>query len=309
MALSILYRGPLSSCNYECHYCPFAKRHETAAELKRDEQALRRFVAWCGQQTDRELAVFITPWGEALVRRWYQHALAQLSHLPHIRRVAIQTNLSCRLDWLDQCDRQRVALWCTWHPTEVALDDFLAQCFALEERQIRYSIGVVGLREAFAAIADLRRRMPPHVYLWINAFKDEGSSYYEPSEIAFLESVDPYFRANLIDHASFGQRCHTGQSVITVDGDGNIRRCHFIPAVIGNIYERDWSACLQPRLCTNGTCSCHIGYIHMPHLEQQAIYGEGLLERIPNWPGLYHSNPSPSFATNAAGGGNELAEP
>ena len=26
MNLSILYRGPLSSCNYACGYCPFAKR-------------------------------------------------------------------------------------------------------------------------------------------------------------------------------------------------------------------------------------------------------------------------------------------
>ena len=34
--LRILYRGPLSSCNYGCPYCPFAKHHETAAELKVD---------------------------------------------------------------------------------------------------------------------------------------------------------------------------------------------------------------------------------------------------------------------------------
>ena len=29
MNLSILYRGPLSSCNYGCEYCPFAKHRET----------------------------------------------------------------------------------------------------------------------------------------------------------------------------------------------------------------------------------------------------------------------------------------
>jgi biotin synthase-like enzyme len=39
MALSVLYRGPLSSCNYDCHYCPFAKHHETSAELRRDREA------------------------------------------------------------------------------------------------------------------------------------------------------------------------------------------------------------------------------------------------------------------------------
>jgi hypothetical protein len=44
LSLSILYRGPLSSCNYACGYCPFAKRRETAAELARDREALARFV-------------------------------------------------------------------------------------------------------------------------------------------------------------------------------------------------------------------------------------------------------------------------
>jgi hypothetical protein len=42
--LSILYRGPLSSCNYACAYCPFAKRRESSAELTRDRAALARFL-------------------------------------------------------------------------------------------------------------------------------------------------------------------------------------------------------------------------------------------------------------------------
>src|SRR5439155_13329710 len=46
LTLSLLYRGPLSSCNYDCGYCPFAKRRETAAELARDRTALGRFVDW-----------------------------------------------------------------------------------------------------------------------------------------------------------------------------------------------------------------------------------------------------------------------
>ena len=97
LKLSILYRGPLSSCNYDCHYCPFAKHHETAAELADDRRKLRRFVQWVGDRpASDEIRVFFTPWGEALTRRWYQEAIAELSHLPHVRKVAVQTNLSCR---------------------------------------------------------------------------------------------------------------------------------------------------------------------------------------------------------------------
>jgi MoaA/NifB/PqqE/SkfB family radical SAM enzyme len=280
MALDILYRGPLSSCNYDCGYCPFAKRHETATELKRDAAALARFIAWAGDQHDLELSVLFTPWGEALIRPWYQQALAELSRLPHLRRVAIQTNLSCRLDWLADCDVDKVNLWCTWHPSEAALDDFLTQAAELDRRGVRYSVGIVGVREAFDHIRQARERLPPHVYLWINALKDVPD-YYSPGEVEFLTSIDPHFPTNLTSHASLGKHCGAGETAIAVDGNGDIRRCHFVRPVIGNIYQPDWRQALRRRACPNRTCGCHIGYVHLPHLGQRAIYGDGLLGRIP----------------------------
>ncbi|GAA2645559.1 hypothetical protein GCM10009864_04710 [Streptomyces lunalinharesii] len=55
-------------------------------------------MAWAAQQTDDRLSVLFTPWGEGLVRSWYRRALVELSRLPHVRRVAIQTNLGCRTE-------------------------------------------------------------------------------------------------------------------------------------------------------------------------------------------------------------------
>jgi hypothetical protein len=280
MELNILYRGPLSSCNYDCHYCPFAKRHETAAELKRDAAALERFVDWADEQSDLKFSILFTPWGEALVRPWYQRAIVRLSRLPQLGRVAIQTNLSCRLEWLEACSASKVNLWCTWHPSQAPLDDFLAQTAELDRRGIAYSVGIVGLRESFADIRRAQGRLAPHVYLWINAFKDEPD-YYTPEDVAFLESVDPHFRTNLATHASLGQPCLAGETAIAVDGDGTIRRCHFVKAAIGNIYEANWRSVLRPRLCPNATCGCHIGYVHLSALRQSEIYGDGLLARIP----------------------------
>jgi MoaA/NifB/PqqE/SkfB family radical SAM enzyme len=276
----ILYRGPLASCNYDCRYCPFAKRHETAAELKRDEAALARFVDWVARESSLELSILFTPWGEALIRRWYQQALARLSHLPHLRRVAIQTNLSCQLDWLMDCDLSRLSLWCTWHPTQIPLDEFLGQTRELETRGVRYSVGVVGLREAIDAIDELRSRLPASVYLWINAYKDEPN-YYRPGEIERLTSIDPHFRTNLADHPSRGMHCLAGETSLAVDGEGNIRRCHFVPEVLGNLYESNWQRVLARRTCPNDTCGCHIGYVNLPQLGQESLYGDGLLARIP----------------------------
>ena len=179
MNLSILYRGPLSSCNYACGYCPFAKRTESAGELARDRACLERFVRWVGDRSSGTVGVLFTPWGEALVRRWYQEALAALSRTPHVRKAAIQTNLSCKLDWIDGCDLAKLALWCTYHPAETTRERFLTACRSLSGRGVRYSVGVVGLKEHCAEIAALRRELPGDVYLWVNAYKREPD-YYTP---------------------------------------------------------------------------------------------------------------------------------
>jgi len=90
---NILYRGSLSSCNYACTYCPFAKTANTREELLADERQLERFVAWVGTQSDRRMGILFTPWGEALLHRYYRRAMLALAAMPHVYRVAIQTNL------------------------------------------------------------------------------------------------------------------------------------------------------------------------------------------------------------------------
>src|SRR6185312_17115363 len=120
MKLSILYRGPLSSCNYGCAYCPFAKHTETAVEHKADERALNSFVDWVAARKEESISVLFTPWGEALIRKRYQQALVRLTNLANVQKAAIQTNLSCNLAWIESCDKTRLALWTTFHPAEVS---------------------------------------------------------------------------------------------------------------------------------------------------------------------------------------------
>jgi hypothetical protein len=284
LTLSILYRGPLSSCNYACAYCPFAKQQETAAELCRDRAALVRFTDWvAGRPAEDRLGILFTPWGEALTRRWYRDALARLTGLPQVVRAAVQTNLSCGLGWVDDCDKSRLALWATFHPSEVTRAGFLSRCLELDRRGVRFSVGVVGLREHFADIQALRDELPPHVYLWVNAYKDQPN-YYRPGEEEWLAGIDPLFPINNRRHPCLGRPCRAGQTVISVDGDGAVRRCHFIPTVLGNLYDPDFEGVLAERPCTNATCGCHIGYVHMPDLGLYGVFGEGVLERIPTRP-------------------------
>ena len=273
--LSILYRGPLASCNYGCAYCPFAKRRDTRDQLADDRNAWRRFVGWARAQ-ERTLGVLVTPWGEALIRRWYQDGLVELSHLPHVAKVAAQTNLSGDLAWVARADPAKLALWCTYHPAWTSEDAFVAQCERLAG--ISYSVGVVGVPAHAAAAASLRARLPAATYVWINAVK---SIDYSAEERAHWTAIDPLFDLNTHRYASLGRACGAGERAISVDGDGTMRRCHFIAAPIGNLYADDWAAALAPRACTQVDCHCHIGYAHLDHLALDKVFADGLLERVP----------------------------
>ncbi|MFI6345389.1 STM4011 family radical SAM protein [Streptomyces sp. NPDC050560] len=278
MDLTLLYRGPLASCDYDCPYCPFAKRRDTPAQLAADRAALDRFTHWAGERPEDRLSVLFTPWGEALTRSWYRRAVVRLSRLGHVRRVAVQTNLSCRTGWLAAADRDTVALWCTYHPDQVPYDRFLGRTRELAALGVRFSVGVVGLPEHREAAARLRADLPSHVYLWVNAA--EGRAYTD-AEAAAWTALDPLFPYSRHPHASAGAPCRTGDSVVSVDGDGTVRRCHFVRAALGNLYDGSYRAALAPRPCPLAVCDCHIGYVHLETLPLYDVFAGGVLERVP----------------------------
>ncbi|GAA3230610.1 STM4011 family radical SAM protein [Actinocorallia longicatena] len=276
--LTILYRGPLASCDYDCGYCPFAKRRDTPAQLRADRAALERFVSWA-ETRPFELSVLFTPWGEGLARSWYRDALVRLSLLPHVGRVAIQTNLSHRTSWVEAADTSRLALWTTYHPDQVPYDRFLAKSLDLTSRGVRHSVGVVGFPAHLEAARRLRADLPPATYLWVNAA--EGLTYTD-AEAADWTELDPLFPYSRHPHASAGAACRTGEDVISVDGEGTVRRCHFVPTVLGNLYDGSYRAALGPRPCPKPSCDCHIGYLHLRTLPLYDVFAGGLLERIPH---------------------------
>jgi MoaA/NifB/PqqE/SkfB family radical SAM enzyme len=280
MKLSVLYRGPLSSCNYACGYCPFSKRKNTAGQLERDRTALSRFTDWLGRQDRHEWKVLFTPWGEALVRSWYRHAMAVLSHMPHLASVAVQTNLSCGLRWLDKCRVDRVSLWATYHPTETTCEAFVRKVEQVRERGVRICVGVVGVPEFMDEIEHLHQRLPHGVYLWINA-QQPRSRPYTPEETSRFQAIDPQFLLSARRQPSFGRHCPAGELSFTVDGTGDMRRCHFVEQVIGNCYEPDWEQALRPRTCPNRFCDCFLGKSQFLANELTPFFGSTSLERLP----------------------------
>src|SRR5690349_19168241 len=195
--------------------------------------------------------------------------------MPQVRAVAIQTNLSSRLELLADADRSTLALWTTFHPTQISLDAFVERCTSLDAMGLRYSVGVVGLREHFDLIEELRARVRPAVYVWINAYKREPG-YYRDGERERLASVDPLFELNAERHESLGERCAAGRDSLFVRGDGSVSRCHFVDRVIGNLFVDDLDALLGEQPCPVQRCGCFIGYVHLDRLRLRERFGTGL---------------------------------
>jgi len=281
MNLSVLYRGLLSSCNYGCRYCPFAKRTETKAQRASDERALTQFTGWLQDQTQHDWKVLFTPWGEALVRRCYRDAIARLTHADHIKSVAVQTNLSCDLNWIDACRLDRLAFWATYHPTESEAGIFVSKVQRLRSLGVRLSVGMVGVPAYLDTIVLMRRLLPKDVYLWINAQQPRPQPY-TPQELALLNSVDPQFGLTARRQPSLGKPCRTGEVTFTVDGSGDMRRCHFVDEVIGHISDPEWEQALRPRLCPNRFCDCFLGKAQLQAEVLAPFFGSSLLERIPH---------------------------
>jgi hypothetical protein len=108
--------------------------------------------AGCQEQgaAGHRLSIFFNPYGEGLTHRWYKDALSSaLSHLAHVDKVAIQTNLSARLDFAAELNPAKAAFWATYHPGQVSEERFLAQCMTLYTGSgIPFSVGSVGVRMA-----------------------------------------------------------------------------------------------------------------------------------------------------------------
>ncbi len=278
MKWHILYRGPLSSCNYDCSYCPFGKTKNTKAELAEDAKKLTRFIHWVKSRKE-EIEILFAPWGEALIKGYYQKAMTTLSHFPNVKKVTIQTNLTCNTSWMNQVNKESFSLWTTFHPSQTSLDKFTKKSQQLDALGIRYTVGFVALKEDLKLLEALRAAINPKVYVWANAYK-RIKNYYTQKEIKKIVAIDPLFNINNQVYDSLGKSCQAGHTSFSVDGDGNITRCNFIKDYVANIYEDSFAEQLKPRPCSNATCRCYIGYIHLDALKLEESYN-GLWERMP----------------------------
>lgn len=160
----IYYRGKLNSCNYTCSYCPFGKKSHLA-DTTQDEQAWNRFIAAIEQWKGEPLQLFIIPYGEALIHRYYRKGMMHLAALPQVAGISCQTNLSFPAKhWLDEIRVaptviSKIRLWASFHPEMTSVEKFAHQIHILHHAGIQVCAGAVGNPSAKAVLNDLRNAL------------------------------------------------------------------------------------------------------------------------------------------------------
>jgi MoaA/NifB/PqqE/SkfB family radical SAM enzyme len=289
MTLLVLFRTRLEWCNYTCGYCPWnaAVKKVPAEVFRDDEQRLNRVLDRVSE-LPQPVEFFITPKAEYLVLPYWRAAVGRLLDLPQVRRVTVQTNLSFDLAaFLDTVNAGKLALWTTYHPTEVneaELEALHAKWRLLLQRGVPFSVGLVGTRENLPHLHRLRQRLDRRVYLWVNAYQREPD-YYKPEQLEQIRKIDPYFDLNNQHFPSLGRPCSAGQRAVYLDDEGDLRRCFFVGAVLGNLFRDGWRTLDAPEPCPKASCHCYVGHMHVVELGFRKIYADDLAVRIPSdWP-------------------------
>ncbi len=310
---TICYRGSLKSCNYRCSYCPFSKRRASVQELEKDRQNFGRF---CESIADRAAefdigAVFVVPYGEASIHRWYWEGLGRLAGLDSLERVGLQTNLSFSVEeclaifdlysgdanrengresdresdketsekivrGISGAARRKLRIWATFHPEMTDMETFVEKCHRLADSGVNLCVGAVGAPQNIPLLGRLRERLSPDLYLWINKMDGLGRAYTEEEKRAFLE-LDPFFGLECgspaADAAMCSDRCF-------VEADGRIRACNIGRIKEGNWYQSEQEEIFRP-LCGKKRCSCYLAYGGRADFEGRQFFGAYPIFRVP----------------------------
>lgn len=275
----IFYRGLLKSCNYSCDYCPFSK-HISKRELEGDASALERFVKFVEQRTEVG-AVQIVPYGEALIHKYYWKAMAAVSRLSQIEMVGCQTNLSFPVEQMFQifqteggC-KEKLRLWCTFHPTMVSVEGFFDQCKLLERQQVRFCVGSVGAPKQRGSLLQLREMLSEDVYMWVNPMDGLKRSYTEEEMTDFMK-IDAFFPYLLRHIKAKPTQCKgcLGEALF-VHSNGDVTPCNISKKRLGNIYQSyDVEAPIDIKDCSQRECSCYLAYSNRLDLPELVCYGK-----------------------------------
>lgn len=281
---NIYFRGLLSSCNYSCSYCCFAKKEPCKTELSKDKECLNKFCEFIDTtEFKNAVSIFFTPYGEGLIHDHYVEAIGKLAINPKCRYISFQTNLSFNeYEFLEKLralkvDLSKVKLWASCHPEMVSIDEFVDKVKLLKT-SIDLCVGIVAIPGDLENVFELRKQLPHDVYMWINAKEREKTRYTE-SQIKSLIEVDPLFYNELQRNRVRNNCCSAGTDSVFIRANGDVFACHINKNRMFNIYTNQ--SVIEPLSCDKRFCDCYLSYSHRYDLKLERYFGKYTPIRVP----------------------------
>lgn len=244
-------------CNYRCPYCVYDAVWPDVLKMDRQHPPERWLQAW-RRAHDK--------WGEGRITMTggeptaFPGFAAMMEELTKLFTVSFDTNLSLPLEQVRRLaktlDPRRTDWLTSYHPTQTALEDYLAKAEALRDAGHQYVCRLVAWPPQLGALPRLRAAFAERGLTFVvNPFQGEweGKRYpdaYTPEERALILGTTAAMKDDpaLGGHAAIaehnidihrqpptGRLCHSGSLHAYIAADGSVWRCF-------QYRERSWES-------------------------------------------------------------------
>lgn len=257
-------------CNFHCGYCFYTtagwdelakkNRYETPEKW---EEVWSRIAKKYGRCQLRVTA------GEPFTYPRFAEVVARVSKLHDLQ---ITSNLSVTEEirsFARAADPKAVELDCTFHPTGMAWEPFLANVLLLRAAGFVANVCYLAYPAQLDGMAEFKRRFAAQgvrMNLAVYWGMYEGRQYpfaYTPEQRRLLAEVvgsaESPELVNLEPIPINGKVCGSGQRYAVVQADGKVYRCGQLceaPHCLGSIFDPDFSLHAEARPCVVDYCRC-----------------------------------------------------
>ncbi len=172
--------------------------------------------------------------------------------------------------------RGKLCIWATFHPEMTTVDEFVSRCHSLSRNHVKVCAGAVGVPRNIQLIWELREKLSPEIYLWINRM-DGLKRNYSREEVEDFLRADPFFEYELRNPDADARMC---ADRCFVEADGRVHTCNISRPRAVNWYDAEAEEIFEPE-CSRKTCSCYLAYGGRADFTLRSVFGGYPLFRLP----------------------------
>ena len=257
-------------CNFHCAYCFYTTTGwDELAKKNRYEPPEKWEEVWSRIAAEYGRCQLRVTAGEPFTYPRFAEVVARVSKL-HDLQITSNLSMTEELERFAQAaDPKAVELDCTFHPTGMAFDRFLANVNLLRGAGFVANVCYLAYPAQLEGMAGFKRRFAEHgvrMNLAVYWGLYEGQQYpfaYTPGQKKFLADVvgsaESPELVNLEPIPINGKVCGSGTRYAVVQADGRVYRCGQLcePAhCLGSIFDEDFALHAQAQPCVVDYCRC-----------------------------------------------------